>query len=107
MGPLDGFRSRCCLQRLRNISGICTRDVRQLSVQMVVRILSSTEKLNVQVFYLMACTLLYSSIGCLVTWHALVWPSTATQLALLVGQGMFGYGNQVRLHYATVQNCCR
>ena len=64
-------------------------------VQMTVRLLSSTEQLNVMVFYLMACTLVYSSLGCLLTYDQLVTPSTVTHVALLLGQGLFGYGNQI------------
>jgi drug/metabolite transporter (DMT)-like permease len=62
---------------------------------MTVRILSSSEKLNVMVFYLVACTLVYSTLGCALTYDHLVTPSSAGELALLIGQGLFGYGNQV------------
>ena len=65
-------------------------------MQMTVRFLSATEKLNVMVFYLMLCHLIFSSVGCLFTWRSLATPVSATHIALLVGQGLLGYGNQVR-----------
>lgn len=65
-------------------------------VQMTVRFLSATEKLNVMVFYLMLCTLFFSVVGCLFTWQSLITPVSATHVTLLVSQGLFGYGNQVR-----------
>jgi drug/metabolite transporter (DMT)-like permease len=71
------------------------RHERNYAVQMTVRVLRSTEKTNVMVFYLMACTLVYSSLGCALTYNRLVAPRTTLEIALLIGQGLFGYGNQV------------
>jgi hypothetical protein len=65
-------------------------------VQMTVRLLRTTEKTNVMVFYLMMCTLLYSIIGCIFTYKQLVMPSSLIEITLLIVQGLFGYGNQVR-----------
>jgi hypothetical protein len=68
-----------------------------MRVQMTVRLLRTTEKTNVMVFYLMVCTLVYSIIGCAISYRSLVLPSTWPEGALLVAQGLFGYGNQARL----------
>jgi drug/metabolite transporter (DMT)-like permease len=65
------------------------------ALQMTVRLLRTTEKTNVMVFYLMLCTLLYSILGCALTWRRLVLPATWLEVSLLVGQGLFGYGNQI------------
>ena len=62
---------------------------------MTVRLLRTTEKTNVMVFYLMACTLAYSIIGCAFSWKHLVIPATLPECALLLAQGLAGYGNQV------------
>ena len=62
---------------------------------MTVRLLRTTEKTNVMVLYLMVCTLVYSTAGCALTRSQLVVPTATYDLALLVGQGLFGYGNQV------------
>jgi drug/metabolite transporter (DMT)-like permease len=64
-------------------------------VQMLVRLLRTTETNSVMILYLMMCTMLYSSIGCLLTWKDLMRPSTLFETALLVGQGLLGYGNQI------------
>ena len=76
-------------------------------MQMTVRLLSSSEPLNVMVFYLMTCTLAYSTIGCLFTWRSLITPVSAQHVALLVSQGLFGYGNQVRWCVGWCVGCCR
>jgi drug/metabolite transporter (DMT)-like permease len=62
---------------------------------MTVRVLRTTEKMNVVVLYLMICTFVYSIIGCAFTWKSLILPSTTFEIGLLVLQGLFGYGNQV------------
>jgi drug/metabolite transporter (DMT)-like permease len=62
---------------------------------MTVRVLRSTEKMNVIVLYLMMCTFVYSVLGCLATWRSLVMPSSWAEALLLLGQGLFGYGNQI------------
>lgn len=62
---------------------------------MTVRLLRTTEKTNVMVFYLMMCTLLYSVIGCVADRSRLVLPRSWPEAALLLGQGLAGYGNQV------------
>ena len=63
-------------------------------VQMIVRLLSSTEDPNVMLLYLMACVLVYSACGCMLTWTSLIVPKTKGEVALLLGQAIFGYGNQ-------------
>jgi hypothetical protein len=63
---------------------------------MVVRLLSATEHVNVQVLYYQLCTLVYSSAACLLTYSQLVRPASARDVALLIAQGFFGYGNQAR-----------
>jgi hypothetical protein len=65
--------------------------------QMVVRALSSTETVNVQVLYIQACTLAYSIVACLAARSQLVRPSAARDVAALVAQGFSGYFNQARL----------
>jgi drug/metabolite transporter (DMT)-like permease len=62
---------------------------------MTVRVLRTTEKTNVVVLYLMICTFVYSVIGCAFTWKSLIVPATTAEVAMLIGQGLFGYGNQI------------
>lgn len=64
-------------------------------MQMSVRVLRTTESMNVVVLYLMMCTFVYSIIGCAFTWTSLVLPATTAEVALLLMQGLFGYGNQI------------
>jgi drug/metabolite transporter (DMT)-like permease len=47
------------------------------------------------VLYLMICTFVYSVIGCAFTWKSLIVPTTTAEVALLIGQGLFGYENQI------------
>ena len=63
-------------------------------MQMVVRELRKTETTQVIILYLVLCTLVYSCIGCLLSWRQLIMP-TWQDAALLLGLGLCGYGNQV------------
>ena len=64
-------------------------------MQMVVRELRKTETTQVIILYLVMCTIVYSCIGCVLSWQHLVTPRSAQHVALLVGLGVFGYGNQL------------
>jgi drug/metabolite transporter (DMT)-like permease len=64
-------------------------------MQMTVRFLRTTEPTNVMIFYLMLCTLVYSIIGCAATHKQLIVPTNRWEIMLLIGQGLFGFGNQV------------
>jgi uncharacterized membrane protein len=64
-------------------------------LQMTVRFLRTTEPTNVMVFYLMVCTLVFSVVACAITHKQLIVPTSRWDIGLLIGQGLFGYGNQV------------
>jgi len=64
-------------------------------MQMVVRELRKTETTQVIILYLVMCTIVYSCIGCVLSWQHLVTPRSAQHVALLIGLGACGYGNQL------------
>jgi late competence protein required for DNA uptake (superfamily II DNA/RNA helicase) len=64
---------------------------------MVVRLLSATKKLNVQVLYYQLCAITYSSAACALTYGQLLRPASARDVVILVEEDFFGYGNQACL----------
>ena len=64
-------------------------------MQIVVRELRKTETTQVIILYLVMSTLVYSCIGCALSWQHLIAPRSVQHIALLVGLGVFGYGNQL------------